>query len=91
MASEAEKRIDHALHTGAPVLDLSALELRTLPDSLAGLHSLAELDLTDTYLSELPTWLKKLSSLERIDLNGDDFDDIPKWASHLVVDCADPS
>jgi internalin A len=66
--SEANKRIQTALETEAIELDLSQLELREVPKSIAQLTNLQELYLYGNQLTSLPDAVAQLINLQKLDL-----------------------
>src|SRR3954452_24981530 len=67
MSDEAHRRIQEAMDSGEPVLDLSNLGLTELPPQVADL-ALTELQLDGNRIAELPTWLGELTDLTAVSL-----------------------
>jgi internalin A len=76
----AERRIAR----GGDKVDLSKLELSSVPDSLAGLTHLTDLDLTGNKLTALPDWLGTFSSLTRLKLSLNTLWRLPDWIGDLT-------
>jgi internalin A len=64
---EALRRIRQARQTGAPMLDLSGLELTTLPAEIGQLTNLEFLNLRSNKLTELPAEIGRLPNLQVLD------------------------
>jgi Leucine-rich repeat (LRR) protein len=78
--AEAEKRIQQALKTGAKKLDLSALYLTELPESVSRLSKLRRLDVHyPSRIKVLPEWIGELSELESLELGGNQAGSLKKF------------
>jgi internalin A len=75
--SEANKRIQTALETEAIELDLSQLELREVPKSIAQLTNLQTLYLYDNQLTSLPDAITQLTNLQTLDLSDNELTNLP--------------
>jgi Leucine-rich repeat (LRR) protein len=62
-AAEALRRINEAIKSGARKLDLSRLQLSTLPEAIGRLSKLQRLDLSLNELSTLPKAVGQLFQL----------------------------
>ena len=67
MSKEALKRIEEAKRTGAITLDLSCLNLKTIPTEIEQLTGLTTLDLCGTQIKDLQP-LSGLTALQTLDL-----------------------
>src|SRR5260370_674882 len=74
---EAVRRIDRAKTSGAGSIDLSALNLSTIPDSVAQLQNLQKLYLGNNQISTIPDSLTQLSKLQALDLSNNQISTIP--------------
>lgn len=81
--SEAEKRIATALSKGAIQLDLSRLQLTTLPKSLGRLTQLRRLFVWGNQLTTLPEALGKLTQLQHFDASFNQLTVLPETLSQL--------
>jgi hypothetical protein len=79
----AEDLIERALRSNSTELDLSAIGLDRLPESLSGLTGLAKLNLNTNQLAELPDWLARMSSLTWLDLGFNKLPVLPAWFGQL--------
>ena len=75
--SEAMARIERARIERSPLLDLSGLNLGTVPDEVSTLTDLAKLNLDYTQLTALPDWLSSLTNLAELRLSGNDLESLP--------------
>ena len=80
---EALKRIKEAKETGATELDLSDLNLTSLPDELFELESLEKLFLGHNRLISIPADILKLHQLIELDLDSNLLTDIPDFIIEL--------
>jgi len=81
---DAISRIQAAKNSNATSIDLSALNLTTIPASLAELVNLEYLELQDNQITILPDFLAQLSKLKQLDLANNQVADIPDAFSHLA-------
>jgi internalin A len=84
MTQRAIQRIENALRTGATVLDLSGLYLRTLPEELTRLPHLTELYLGENWLYHLPEWLADFTELSVLSLRRNQMRNDPEFLSRLT-------
>jgi len=84
MIEEALRRIAEVRVGGDEKLDLSGLDLETLPEQLRELPQLRQLDLGENRLTQLPEWLRELGVLESIDLSQNLFTTLPDCLSQLT-------
>ena len=82
--AEAERRIRVALKEKSTTLDLSALGLESLPESLGHLIHLQELALINNKLTTLPEWLGLLTDLQVLFLISNQFTTLPEWLGQLT-------
>ncbi|MGB1249638.1 MAG: COR domain-containing protein [Candidatus Promineifilaceae bacterium] len=75
--AEAKRRIEEVRQNGGTVLDLSHLELETVPDELWALSSLTRLVFRNTQLNSMPSKLGNLSSLKELDLRDTQLSSVP--------------
>ena len=68
--NEARRRIEQARKAGATTLDLSGLELTTLPPEIGSLAALQNLDLSRNQLATLPPEIGSLTALQELNVNG---------------------
>jgi internalin A len=80
---KALRRIEEARRSNSTRLDLSGLDLTTLPESLGQLSQLKNLYLGVNQLTVLPEWLGQLSKLESLFLNINQLTALPKSLSRL--------
>jgi hypothetical protein len=81
---EAEKMIEEARQSGAKKLDLSAMGLRELPESLGQLTQLQALFLVENKLTSLPEWISQLSKLETLFIAEIQLKTVPDWLGQLT-------
>jgi internalin A len=81
---EALRRIEDARHDNGTHLDLSELELTSLPESLSQLTQLEGLNLSDNQLTALPGFLGQLNNLQMLDLSSNQFTAIPELVSKFI-------
>jgi len=81
--AEVERRIQHALLTKAIVLNLSGLNLTTLPESLGNLSNLTYLGLSRNQLTTVPESLGNLSNLTRLYLDQNQLTTVPESLGNL--------
>jgi len=74
---EAVRRIDEAKRSRSLDLNLSGLNLDTIPDSLAQLSNLQSLDLMNNQIGTIPDSLAQLSNLQFLDLDNNQIGTIP--------------
>jgi internalin A len=60
-----------------PVLNLSEIRLRTVPEGLRGLHSVELLDLSSNDIEVVPAWFGELSALRGLLLNNNEIETLP--------------
>src|SRR5437868_3454874 len=65
----ALRRIQQALKTDASTLDLSALDLRNIPDEIKHLSTLKSLDLSGNSFEVLPEFIGRLHALQHLNLS----------------------
>ena len=65
VTEEALRRIEETRESGARMLDLSYLKLRTLPEAIGRLTQLTALNLSANQLSTLPESIGQLFQLQR--------------------------
>jgi len=63
-------------------LDLSALDLRTVPIEILG-SDIVSLDLRANSIQYLPTWITQLADLSSLDLAGNMLDELPSTIGEL--------
>ena len=80
---EALQRIEEARRSNATRLDLSYLNLTTVPESLSQLASLQKLYLHNNQLTTIPEFLGKLSTLQELKLENNKLTAIPEFLSQL--------
>ncbi|MEG4233845.1 COR domain-containing protein [Microcoleus sp. Pol11C3] len=81
---EARRRIEKARQEGAIELDLSDLELRELPDTIASLTELQKLNLGSNQLRELPEAIASLTQLQVLYLYNNKLRELPKEIPSLT-------
>ena len=81
----AEERIAEAARTGATVLNLTALGLKALPESIAKLAALQMLSLGFNQLTILPEWIGKLTALETLLLEENGLSTVPESIAKLTA------
>jgi Leucine-rich repeat (LRR) protein len=74
---DATQRIEEALATGSPVLDLGRCGLRELPDAVRRLTHLESLNLQFNSIEDLPGWLPELDRLVELNLQYNGFEFVP--------------
>ncbi|MCA1670976.1 MAG: GTPase, partial [Actinobacteria bacterium] len=83
---EAKRRIDDAwLRHGRSSLDLSGLQLQTVPPAVADLTNLTTLYLYDNQLTTLPDTLGNLTNLTELSLHGNQLTTLPDWLADLTA------
>jgi len=82
--SVAAERISNCLRYRWPRLDLSNLQLETVPEPLGDLTHLIKLDLSGNGLTALPQWLGGLTHLTELDLNCNGLTVLPEWLGDLT-------
>jgi Leucine-rich repeat (LRR) protein/GTPase SAR1 family protein len=80
----AEQRIDACREGGHHGLDLSGLELTSLPAALGELTQLTELDLSSNELASVPDALRNLTRLTRLDLSANELTSVPEALTNLT-------
>jgi len=80
----AEDRIATARRNNDDRLDLSYLDLTTLPESLGQLTTLTALNLRSNGLSVLPEWLGQLTNLTALNLSNNRLSVLPEWLGQLT-------
>ena len=58
-------------------IDLSGLELTTLPEVIRQFDEIITLDLRNNQLSTLPDWLASKSTIKNLDISDNQFEEIP--------------
>ncbi len=81
--AEAERRIQEALETGTAELDLSKLELASLPESIGQLSKLSNLYLYQNQLTHLPESIGQLSNLSKLYLSQNQLTHLPESIGQL--------
>jgi len=81
--SEAKRRIQEALTTGATKLDLSGLQLTEVPPELGQLSHVTALDLSQNQLTSVPPELGQLSNLTMLDLYQNQLTSVPPELGQL--------
>ncbi|MET9039207.1 leucine-rich repeat domain-containing protein [Streptomyces mirabilis] len=79
----AETLVENCKQAGATELDLSGLDLHTLPESLGNLSQLTELDLRGNQLATLPESLRNLTQLTHLNLAGNRLTALPESLGNL--------
>ena len=82
-AKEVERRIRGCIRHGGLALDLSNLELTSVPDGVRGLTKLGRLSLAYNLITEIPTWIDKLTELRTLSLSGNPLGGLPSSISRL--------
>jgi internalin A len=82
--AEAERRIQAALESGNTILDLSGLELSSLPESLGQLTQLQELYAFSNQLSSLPESLGQLTQLQELYAFSNQLSSLPESLGQLT-------
>lgn len=75
----AERRIKHCISAGSLTLDLSGLDLTTLPDSIGKAAHIKSLRLRKNRLTELPASMSQLTQLRILDLSNNRLRELPHW------------
>ena len=81
---EARERIKKAVKSGATTLDLTDLELSTLPPQIARLANLQTLCLSFNQLSTLPPEIARLTNLQHLDLRNNQLSTLPPEIAQLT-------
>jgi internalin A len=81
--AEAETRIAAAARDGATFLDLSGLNINTLPESIGRLTALKSLNLSRNELATLPVCIGDLKALRGLDLRINRLTELPEWLGKL--------
>ena len=82
--AEAERRIQKAITSGATELELSALSLTSLPESICQLVNLKSLDLSRNKLTKLPNFIRQLTNLEKLYLDQNQLTTVPLQLGQLA-------
>ncbi|KPL86691.1 leucine-rich repeat domain-containing protein [Herpetosiphon geysericola] len=77
-------RIAHNAQTREPSLDLSHLDLTSLPETIGELTHLEVLDVRYNYWRQLPSEFANLTKLRSLDLSFFNLDTIPEWLDQLT-------
>lgn len=77
-------RIAHNALTREPSLDLSYLDLTSLPETIGELTHLEALDVRHNYWRQLPSEFANLTKLRNLDLSFFNLDTIPEWFDQLT-------
>ena len=80
----AISKIDEARRTGATELDLSFMELTSVPESVGNLIGLTTLALNDNKLTVAPRWLVRLTGLNTLYLHHNKLTVAPRWLGQLT-------
>ena len=81
---EAALRIEEARRSNALILDLSKLDLTTIPDSLAHLAQLRDLNLSYNQLTAIPDSVAQHKLLQNLNLSGNQITAIPDSLTQLT-------
>ena len=81
---KAIEKIEHVRTFSTMYLDLSNLNLTSLPDGIGKLTSLRTLILSNNQLTTLPTTLGRLINLKRLDLSGNCLESVPETFGALT-------
>ncbi|MBE7385964.1 MAG: leucine-rich repeat domain-containing protein [Leptolyngbya sp. SIO1E4] len=81
---EAERRIEAARKEGATKLDLSHMELNSVPKELGNLNNLTELSLSHNQLTAVPKELGNLNNLTELSLYRNQLNLVPKELGNLT-------
>jgi internalin A len=81
---DAEQRIQKALQSGAVELDLSNLELTTVPDAITQLTNLQKLDLSHNQLTSLSDEIAQLTNLQKLYLSNNQLTSLPDEIAQLT-------
>jgi internalin A len=76
---EAEARIKKAIDEKETSLDLSSLNLTSLPDTMRELVQLQELNLVNNQLTELPEWLIEFDKLHSLNFYNNELTILPEY------------
>ncbi|MGB8167999.1 MAG: COR domain-containing protein [Chthoniobacteraceae bacterium] len=82
---EARERIETARREGSAVLDLSGLNLTSVPEALGQLTALQTLSLSDNQLMSVPDELGQLSALQTLSLANNQLTSVPEALGQLTV------
>ncbi|MBW4658134.1 MAG: leucine-rich repeat domain-containing protein [Drouetiella hepatica Uher 2000/2452] len=82
--AEAKRRIQEAISTEATELDLSGLQLTTVPESLGNLVNLTTLYLYENQLATVPEFLGNLVNLRMLFLYNNQLTTVPESLGNLV-------
>jgi Leucine-rich repeat (LRR) protein len=80
---EALRRIEETRESGARMLDLSYLKLRTLPEAIGRLTQLTALNLSANQLSTLPESIGQLTQLQELNLSDNQLSKLPEAIGRL--------
>ncbi|MER7503003.1 COR domain-containing protein [Nonomuraea pusilla] len=80
----AIRLIEAARRDDATTLELTNLDLESLPETLAGLTGLTTLHLGGNRLTRLPDWLRRLTGLTRLSLYVNQLTALPDWLGDLT-------
>jgi internalin A len=80
---EAQARIETARRDGATTLDLSGLQLRSVPESVLDLPGLRELNLSDNRLRDAPAVIQHLPDLAELDVSDNALLELPVWLKEV--------
>ncbi len=80
----AARRIEEATRSGATELNLTALKLRELPESISRLTRLRKLHLVDNQLSALPESIGQLTQLQKLTVHGNRLSTLPEGIGRLT-------
>jgi internalin A len=81
---EAERLVEIVKQSGDEVLDLSAIRLTELPESVRQLRSLQELLLDGNHLTKLPEWLGQLTGLKALAVSNNQLRKLPESLGQLT-------
>ena len=82
--AEAERRIQEAIETGSTRLNLSELELTTVPESIGQLTNLRALYLNGNQLISVPQELGQLANLTMLSLSQNQLTSVPQELGQLI-------